>query len=478
MSLFNKNFGPIVLKESHSASEYIEKLKNLATNANESLKKEIEKQIIFIQKGIDGEANTLFQLRYAGMDMYILHDLYLKYGDISAQIDFIIVTRKRTYILECKNFSGNIEVNNRGAFIRKYDVYGGKENIEGTESPITQNERHLQVIKDLKKESKGNFISKKIFEANFADNYKSIVVFTNPKTVINDKYAKREIKKQIVRVDQLINRIKELDAEVKNSEMSDKQMRTIAEFFITRDKTDRTDYIKKYEELLKKSQMNDTSTDEFEVERVAKIEDATERENELTLKLKAFRKEQSISEQITAYYIFTDAQMEGLIDRKPRNKDELLEVAGFGDKKVEKYGDAIIRIIGECFESQINVEEASLQRNYPNLEDISQKEYIEQKDKDLMQLYESKQVFLDLDNVIKIDSAKGDLHIYQDKADYKKNYLGKKVEHNGVKMIQRMSDAMDLDSAHAKLKKHLHKDRVRVLQQGMKQPEMEEEMEL
>ena len=95
-----------------------------------------------------------------------------------------------------------------------------------------------------------------------------------------------------------------------------------------------------------------------------------------------------------------------------------------------------------------------------------------------MQLYESKQVFLDLDNVIKIDSAKGDLHIYQDKADCKKNYLGKKVEHNGVKMIQRMSDAMDLDSARAKLKKHLHKDRVKELQQGMKQPEMEEEMEL
>lgn len=476
MNLFNKRFGPIVLKESNSASEYIEKLQNLATNANESLKKEIEKQIIYIQKGIAGEANTLYQLRYAGMDMYILHDLYLKFGDMSAQIDFIIVTRKRTYILECKNFSGNIEVNNRGAFIRKYDV-SGKKNIEGTESPITQNERHLQVIKELRKESKGNFISKRIFEANFADNYKSIVVLTNPKTVINDKYAKREIKEQIVRVDQLINRIKELDAEVKSSEMSDRQMRTIAEFFLTMNKTDRTDYIKKYEELLKESQMNDTSTDEIEVESIERIEEVTEMEKEITIKLKAFRKEQSRREQITAYYIFTDAQMEGLIDRKPRNKDELLKVAGFGEKKVEKYGDAIIRIISECFESQINAEKASLQRDYPNSDDVSQKRYIEQNATDLMQLYESQQVSY-LDNVMKLDSAKGDIHIYQDKADCKKNYLGKKVEHNGVKVIQRMSDAMDLRSAREKLKEHLHRNPDRALQQSVKELEMEEGREL
>lgn len=346
MSFFNKRFGPIVLKESHSASEYIEKLQNLATNANESLKKEIEKQIILTQKGIHGEANVLYQLRYAGMDMYILHDLYLKFGDMSAQIDFIIVTRKRTYILECKDFRGNIEVNNRGAFIRIYDVFG-KKNIEGTDSPITQNERHMQVIKELIKESKGNFISKRIFETNFADNYKSIVVLTNPKTLINYKYAKREIKEQIVRADQLINRIKELDAEVKSGGMSDKQMRTIAEFFLAMDKSDRTDYIKKYEELLKKSQMHNTSTDKIEVESVKNIECVTEREKEIALKLKAYRKEQSTIEQIKAYYIFNDAQIKELIDKKPHNKEELLKVAGFGVKKVEKYGEDIIKILSE-----------------------------------------------------------------------------------------------------------------------------------
>lgn len=321
MSLFNKKFGP-VNKSCSTRQENIEKLKNIAKNANESLKKEIEKEINYIQKGIDGEKEILYQLKYAGMDMYILHDLYLKFGDMSAQIDFIIVTRKRTYILECKNFSGNIEVNNKGAFIRTYEVYG-KKKIEGIESPITQNERHLQVIKELKRKNKGNFISKRCFEANFADNYKSIVVLTNPKTVINDRYAKREIKEQIVRVDQLINKIRELDAEVKSGEMSDKKMLTEAEFFLNMDKNDRPDYTKKYEERL----------DEIE--------------KKITLKLKAFRKEQSIREQISAYYIYTDVQMKELIDKKPFNKEELLKVYGFGEIKVKKYGDEIIKIIND-----------------------------------------------------------------------------------------------------------------------------------
>lgn len=137
--------------------------------------------------------------------------------------------------------------------------------------------------------------------------------------------------------------------------------------------------------------------------------------------------------------------------------------------------------------SQIEAEKADIENKYQKredflnekmdnvikdmaVEDISTKGFIGEQTKEIMNLFGSKQVFLDLDNVLKIDSAKGDLHIYQEKADCKKNYLGKKVEHNGVKMIQKMSDAMDLSSAREKLKEHLHRDKERALQQGIKQP--------
>lgn len=60
-----------------------------------------------------------------------------------------------------------------------------------------------------------------------------------------------------------------------------------------------------------------------------------------------------------------------------------------------------------------------------------------------------------LENVKQIDRAKGDIHIYQDKNNAKHNYIGKKVEQNGIKKIQKLSDKMDLKSAQDKLKESI-----------------------
>lgn len=54
--------------------------------------------------------------------------------------------------------------------------------------------------------------------------------------------------------------------------------------------------------------------------------------------------------------------------------------------------------------------------------------------------------------LMQMDRAKGDVHIFQDKTDSKRNFLGKKLDVNGVKSIQIFSDAMDLKTAHEKLK--------------------------
>jgi len=50
--------------------------------------------------------------------MYILHDIYLEVDGLSAQIDYIVVTRKIIFIIECKNLIGNIEVDKRKTCIR------------------------------------------------------------------------------------------------------------------------------------------------------------------------------------------------------------------------------------------------------------------------------------------------------------------------------------------------------------------------
>ncbi len=130
-----------------------------------------------------GEDNISFELKNSGMDMYVLHDIYLEYGDLSAQIDYIVITRKITYIIECKNLIGDIEIDNTGAFIRHYELFG-KHVKEGIYSPVTQNLRHLNVLKEIRKANKSNILTKHFFEKAFENNYQSIIVLANPKTYL------------------------------------------------------------------------------------------------------------------------------------------------------------------------------------------------------------------------------------------------------------------------------------------------------
>lgn len=241
MGLFTKEIGPVFLKENSSAEEYISNLEALRDRAVGKVKDKIEKQITVARYGVYGENNIAFELKNSGMDMYILHDIYLEYGDLSAQIDYIVVTRKRVYVLECKNLFGNIEIDNTGSFIRNYEISGRKIR-ESIYSPITQNERHLNVIRLLRKDSKSNFITKRLFENGFADTYKSLIVLANPKTVLYAKYAKKEVKEKIIRADQLICKIKEMDAQITDYTFSNKDMLETAEFYLALNKPNKLDY--------------------------------------------------------------------------------------------------------------------------------------------------------------------------------------------------------------------------------------------
>lgn len=325
MGLLQKKIGCVFLKETSDAETYIEKMKSLLAIADESSKKKIEKQIKLAQYGLEGENKVAYELKTSGIDMFVLHDIYLEIGELTAQIDYIVVTRKLIYIIECKNLYGNIEIDNAGNFVRQF---GSSSPKEGIYSPITQNQRHLRVLKEIRKESKGNFLLKMAFEKNFDENYKSIVVLANPKTYLNAKYAKKEVKQQVIRADQLVAYIKETNGSAKTESMSEKAMLELANFYLGKHVQEHSDYAKRYEEMIAQHETPSRPS-----------------EAELVQKLKEFRLQQSRKENIKAYYIFNDAQMQDLIAKNPQNKEELQAVAGFGKVKAEKYGDAILAIL-------------------------------------------------------------------------------------------------------------------------------------
>lgn len=329
MELFKKKIGPIFLKENSDATALIEQLEALLPQASGDVKEDIEKQIKVTTYGEMGENNVAFELKNSGMDMYILRDIYLEHGELSAQIDYLIVTRKHVYIIECKNLIGNIEIDSMGNFIRSYE-YGKRKIKEGFYSPITQNERHLLVIKNLRRDNCKNFISRKMLENSFASMYKSIVVLANPKTILNSKYAKKEVKQKVIRLDQLITYIKQIDGAEKDYTLKTDEMFSLAQFFLEANKDKKIDYTQKYEK---------------EIAENKDVVSTAEDKEELIRKLKDFRWCQSKIENIKPYYIFNDMQMNDLIEKNPKSEEELLQVSGFGKVKVEKYGKDILKIL-------------------------------------------------------------------------------------------------------------------------------------
>ena len=351
MAFFNKFDKPVFLKES-DVTDYISRLKSLQNKATGEVRERIDREIKLASIGEFGENNIAFELKNSGMPMYILRDIHLETGDLTAQIDYIVVTRKVVFVIECKNLIGNIEIDSDGNFIRDYE-FNRKRIREGIYSPITQNQRHLEVIKQLKKEKKSNAFMKLIYDKIFDDFHKSVVVLANPKTLLNAKYAKKDIKEKVIRADQLNQYIKDVYSKSKNAEDNDKNMRLWAEGFLELHTPSGSDYAKKYEEIIQTVGANHDEPSEKKQDTTdtvsgQSIEHKTSFDEELLVqKLKAYRLKQCREENIKPYYVFNDKEMRNLIEKMPDSQESLLQVSGFGKVKVEKYGEKIIGILNE-----------------------------------------------------------------------------------------------------------------------------------
>lgn len=346
MGLFSSNKEPVFLKESSNAEEQIAKLKTLEYSLNSEGQSILKQDIKCLEYGIAGEKNIAFELKNSHMPMYILHDIYLEDGNFSAQIDYLVFTRKLCFIIECKNLYGDVEINNVGDFIRTTE-FGGKKKKEGIYSPITQNQRHLELLKKARMENKSNFMTKFIAGALFENFHVPLVVLANPKTVLNAKFAKKEIKDRVIRADQLVKCMKEINDRSKEASSSDERTLEWAQSYLAMHKEVTKDYTKKYEAYKLVAMPNDSvKSTSTPVITPAIVENALPlEESPLFMELKAFRLNKSRTENIKPYFIYNDNQLRDLISRMPRNSEELETVSGFNEAKAKKYGNAILEIL-------------------------------------------------------------------------------------------------------------------------------------
>lgn len=319
---------PKFIKNLDTENKIIQDLEELLKIAPENKAEFIRRDIKNANYGNIGKRNIEYELKNCHMPILVLQDLYFKMNNLTAKIDAIIIDSNFIIILECTNLIGDIEISDTGNFIRYFkksngDVY----KKEGMYSPISKNERNLELVKSI-------LMKENILEQDKNYVFKNLVVFTNPKAIINTKYAREDIKEKIIRHDQLISKIKELHNKT-NKEFSEDYMYKISKIFIQYNTEQKIDYVKKYK--------LDIVEEKAETKPI--IEESIIEESPLYKALKKYRYEKSKEENVKPYFLYSNAELESIIKVKPKTIEELKELKGFGDVKCSKYGEDIINII-------------------------------------------------------------------------------------------------------------------------------------
>lgn len=338
---------PIFLKDFHKENKQIEDLEILLPKiSNKDKSSLIHKDIITLKEGLIGENNVYYELKNSYIPMICLHNIRIELDGNTAQFDFIIITHYFIMILETKKLSGDITINESGEFIRIFkNKYGKIIKKEGIYSPISQNERHVRILK--------NYLIKNKLIKDFP--IKSLVLIANPKSIINRYKAPYDVKNKIFKSDQLTNILNnEIKKYKKEQSIYESKMYKIADFLLKNHSDPIYDYYKKYslskEDFLNQSQnkiINSTDNNSFKKEN-SKFNSpnmSTNFDTKLRNALKQYRYTKSKEENIKAYFIFNDKVLDELVEKKPQTLDSLMKIKGFGEVKTSKYGNDILNII-------------------------------------------------------------------------------------------------------------------------------------
>lgn len=345
---------PTFVKEFTEENKQFNDLEKLLKIAPKEVCTKINEDIKLLSYGMTGERNVAYELKNSHMPILILHDLFLQYNGLTAQIDFVVIDRKFILVIECKNMVGDIEIRNNGDFIRYFKGSSGKVyKKEGIYSPIVQNERHVEIIRDILKQEKH-------FVRSDAGIIKHIVTVANPKTVINSRFAKKEIKEHIIKHEQLINRMKEFH-ETQNNEdwFTEETMYGLANLLLKYNGTYTPNYDRKYGISVKPKEDNQSNVvyvkENISEEKVKLkhkdiiVEAVSIEQSPLYKELKKYRLDKSREEMVKPYFVYYNSELEAIVNSKPKTIEELKAIKGFGNIKCEKYGRNIIEIVNKNF---------------------------------------------------------------------------------------------------------------------------------
>ena len=134
-----------IFKANDTLNKNIRELVNKKKNESSALKiNDIDRRILLFKIGDIGENKVLDELKYSFYPMHVLKDIEINIGEFHCQIDFIIITKKSMYLIECKNTKFNVKIDASGSF---FLLHEGKKSR--TFSVLNQIERQKMILEQL-----------------------------------------------------------------------------------------------------------------------------------------------------------------------------------------------------------------------------------------------------------------------------------------------------------------------------------------
>ena len=161
---------------------------------------------------------------------------------------------------------------------------------------------------------------------NFKKYHRVLVVAANNETILNTNYAPKDMKYKVIKSDQLIRTLEyDLEHSDKNIWDSKKNMIERANFYLCINNNENINY---YDYYKNKYCNNDYIN-----------KDALKKE------LLDFRKKRSRDMNVPAYYVFTNEELNKIIELIPNTIEELKNLNILTPVKIKTHGNQIISII-------------------------------------------------------------------------------------------------------------------------------------
>ncbi|MCZ4314063.1 nuclease-related domain-containing protein [Comamonadaceae bacterium G21597-S1] len=186
----------MILKSADDKSKRLALLEDLqrSTLLDFRQKKWLREELVRTRKGIKGEQDSAHYLdNYLGdtENLALMHDLRLVVDGEVAQIDHLVINRALgMYLIETKNYAGNLVINELGEYTVEYD-----DCRFGIPSPMEQSRRHERILAKLLERL--DIVGRTQKTPDFHH-----VVMLHPKAVIQRPPSKLHDTRDVIKADQ------------------------------------------------------------------------------------------------------------------------------------------------------------------------------------------------------------------------------------------------------------------------------------